>query len=76
MPGVKVRTIYHMITHYSFVQWYALVYTDLNYVQGSRPDWYIPSMLYSQDIPFWSRTLDVQMIFNKASKDLLKGVWT
>ena len=26
-------------------------------IEGSRPEWYISSMLYSRDIPFWSGTL-------------------
>ena len=29
------------------------------YVEGSRPEWCISSMIYSGDTPFWSETLDV-----------------
>ena len=28
--------------------------------EGSRPEWYISSMLYSWDVPFWSGTLDLR----------------
>ena len=29
------------------------------HIEGSGPEWYISSMLYSQDIAFWSGTLDI-----------------
>ena len=29
------------------------------HIKGSGPEWYISSMLYSRDIPFWSGTLDI-----------------
>ena len=30
--------------------------------EGSVPEWYISTMLYSQDIPFWSRILDLPLM--------------
>ena len=30
-----------------------------NYIEGSRPEWCISSMIYSRDTPFWSGTLDI-----------------
>ena len=32
--------------------------THFYHFEGSGPEWYISSMLYSLDIPFWSGTLD------------------
>ena len=29
--------------------------------KGSRPEWCISSMIYSRDIPFWSKTLDLEV---------------
>ena len=29
------------------------------YIEGSRPEWCISSMIYSRDTPFWSGTLDI-----------------
>ena len=29
------------------------------YIEGSRPEWCISSMIYSGDTPFWSETLDI-----------------
>ena len=35
-----------------------------NQIKGSGPDWYISStLLYSRDIPFWSRTLEIRFTF-------------
>ena len=28
-------------------------------IEGSGPEWYIPSMLYSRNMPFWSGTIDI-----------------
>ena len=28
-------------------------------IEGSRPEWCIPSMIYSRDTPFWSGTLEM-----------------
>ena len=28
-------------------------------IEGFRPEWYISTMTYSQDIPFWSETLNI-----------------
>ena len=35
-------------------------------IEGFGPEWYISSMLYSQDVPFWSGTLDI--FLNKSVK--------
>ena len=40
------------------------------YVESSGPEWYISSMLYSRDIPFWSKTFD--MFVCKHETDLLE----
>ena len=29
------------------------------HIEGSRPEWYISSMIYSRDTPFWSETLTI-----------------
>ena len=29
-------------------------------IKGSQPEWWISSMIYSKDTPFWSGTLDIQ----------------
>ena len=34
------------------------------YIEGSRPEWCISSMIYSGDTPFWSETLDMQTLDN------------
>ena len=31
------------------------------HIERSEPEWYISSMLYSRDIPFWSGTLDTDV---------------
>ena len=46
------------------------------YIEGSRPDCYISSMLYSQDIPFWLGTL--MMIYVHPTSTCVQGwrEWT
>ena len=34
---------------------------SLVYIEGSRPEWCISSMIYSRDTPFWSGTLDMRI---------------
>ena len=29
------------------------------YIEGFRPEWYISTMIYSRDAPFWSETFDI-----------------
>ena len=31
-----------------------------SHIKGFRPEWYIFTMIYSQDLPFWLETLDTQ----------------
>ena len=31
------------------------------HIEGFRPEWYISTMIYSCDIPFWSETLDIEL---------------
>ena len=35
------------------------------HIEGSGPEWYISCMLYSQDTPFWSGRLDMEVKKNK-----------
>ena len=42
------------------------------YNKGSGQEWYISGMLYSSDIPIWSRTLDNQCITVLCLFDVLR----
>ena len=33
-----------------------------HHIEGSQPEWCMPSMIYSGDTPFWSDTLDIHYI--------------
>ena len=44
-----------MIGHYG--QWVREEPEALQHIKGSGSEWYISSMLYSQDIPFWLEPL-------------------
>ena len=39
------------------------------HVEGFRPQWYISAMIYSGDVPFWSKTLDICMLTRKRKKE-------
>ena len=36
------------------------------YIEGSRPEWCIPSMIYSRDTPFWLGILDIWPLLIKS----------
>ena len=40
---------------------YTVLSTSNDHFQGSRPEWYISSMIYSRNTPFWSETLDLEI---------------
>ena len=35
----------------------------MTFIMGSRPEWCISSMIYSEDTPFWSETKHVEKSF-------------
>ena len=49
------RNIAHKHQHFFF--W------AVDNFEDSGPEWYISSMLYTRDIPFWSRTLDLYIVY-------------
>ena len=46
------------------------LFTEVN-IKGSGPEWYISSMWYSQDIPYWLGTLDNSRVSDQNGVSLL-----
>ena len=42
------------------------------YIEGYQPEWYISTMIYSGDTPFWSETLDIFIKKNMAMRQDLQ----
>ena len=42
-------------------------------IEGSGPEWYISSMLYSRDMPFWSGTLHMLLLSLDVDLDCVSG---
>ena len=45
---------------------------DYIYIEGYQPEWYISTMIYSGDTPFWSETLDIFIKKNMAMRQDLQ----
>ena len=68
---------------FSFFPQLELYWWDLLHIEGSGPEWYISSMLFSRDIPFWSGTLDMWPFIHHKNSHILtsdndtswRGLW-
>ena len=59
MVTVRITLFRLLSENIGHTQWLLLLL--FQYIEGSRPEWCVSSMVYSRNTPFWSGTLDMQV---------------
>ena len=53
-----------LLLHSQLYLWVPPPLVRFLHIEGFRPEWWISSMIYSRDTPFWSGTLDMWPLYN------------
>ena len=69
---VIMMTLQHHLYNSLFKLIKSLIFCiDEYHIKGFRPEWYISTMIYSRDIPFWLETLYVDVCNESCSASRL-----